>query len=59
MQTPAESNIPTPKCTICDLQMRLSVLVPREDGGGEWRFRCPVCKTSSVVITKPRPFIQL
>jgi hypothetical protein len=53
MQTPAESSIPTPKCPIRDMKMRLSVLVPRCDGGGEWRFSCPVCKTSSVVITKP------
>ena len=46
MQTPAESNIATPKCPTCDVRMHLRVLVPRDDGGGEWRFSCPVCKTS-------------
>jgi hypothetical protein len=53
MQTPAESSIPTPKCPTCDVKMHLGVLVPRDDGGGEWRFSCPVCKTSVVVITNP------
>jgi hypothetical protein len=50
MQTTAETSIPSPKCATCDVRMHLSVLV---DGGGEWRFNCPVCKTSSVVITNP------
>jgi transposase-like protein len=53
MQTPTESSIPTPKCPTCDVKMHLSVLMPRDDGGGEWRFSCPVCKTSVVVITNP------
>jgi transposase-like protein len=53
MQTAAETSIPSPKCATCDARMQLSVLVPRDDGGGEWRFSCPVCKTSSVVITNP------
>jgi hypothetical protein len=34
MQTPAESSIPTPKCPTCDVKMHLSVLVPRDDCGG-------------------------
>jgi hypothetical protein len=33
--------------------MHLNVLVPRDDGGGEWRFSCRVRKVTSVVITKP------
>jgi hypothetical protein len=53
MQAPAESSIPTPKCPTCDVKMHLGVLLPREDGGGEWRFSCPVCKTCGVVITGP------
>jgi hypothetical protein len=53
MQTTAETCIPSPKCAICDVRMHLNVLVLRDDGGGEWRFGCPVCKTSSVVITNP------
>jgi hypothetical protein len=53
MQTAGETSIPSPKCATCDVRMHLNVLVPRDDGGGEWRFNCPVCKISSVVITKP------
>jgi hypothetical protein len=53
MQTAAETSIPNPKCPTCDVRMHLNVLVPPEDGGGEWRFNYLVCKTSSVVITKP------
>jgi hypothetical protein len=53
MRTAAESSIPSPKCPTCDVRMHPNVLVPRDDGGGEWRFGCPVCKTGSVVITKP------
>ena len=48
-----ETSVPSPKCPTCDVRMNLNVLVPRDDGGGEWRFSCPVCKVTSVVITKP------
>jgi hypothetical protein len=53
MQTAAETSIPSPKCQTCDVRMHLSVLAPRDDGGGEWRFNCPVCKVANVVITEP------
>jgi cytochrome c5 len=48
-------SIRRPLCAACHAETVPTMMIPRDDGGAEWHFRCTICKTDLTATEEASP----